>query len=120
MKALSLKQPFAELIISGKKTIELRNWNTHFRGDFLIHASKNPDKEAMKKFGFAELPRGFIVGKSKLVGVKKYLNEKEHRKDKDKHLSDYTWGNFGFILKDSERVQPIPAKGKLNFWEFDE
>ena len=52
MKALSLKQPFAELIVSGKKTIELRNWNTKFRGKFLIHASKIPDSEAMKRFGF--------------------------------------------------------------------
>lgn len=39
MKTLSLKQPFAELILSGKKKIELRKWNTSFRGEFLIHAS---------------------------------------------------------------------------------
>ena len=43
MKTLSLKQPFAELILQGRKTIELRRWNTNLRGDFLIHASKNPD-----------------------------------------------------------------------------
>jgi len=58
MKALSLKQPFAELIVSGKKTIELRNWNTKFRGKFLVHASKVPDKKAMRDFGFNELPLG--------------------------------------------------------------
>jgi hypothetical protein len=45
MKCLSLKQPFAELLVSGKKTIELRKWNTKFRGKFLIHASKNLDEE---------------------------------------------------------------------------
>ena len=45
MKCLSLKQPFADLLVSGKKTIELRKWNTKFRGKFLIHASKNLDKE---------------------------------------------------------------------------
>jgi hypothetical protein len=39
MKCLSLKQPYAELLISGKKTIELRKWNTSFRGKFLVHAS---------------------------------------------------------------------------------
>ncbi|MFB5646865.1 MAG: ASCH domain-containing protein, partial [Candidatus Nitrosomaritimum yanchengensis] len=38
MKCLSVSQPFADLIISGNKTIELRNWNTAFRGEFLIHA----------------------------------------------------------------------------------
>ncbi|MGD9275555.1 MAG: ASCH domain-containing protein [Candidatus Pacearchaeota archaeon] len=71
MKALSLKQPFAELILHGKKKIELRNWNTKFRGEFLIHASKIPDKSAMKKFGFCDLSCGFILGKAKLVDVKK-------------------------------------------------
>jgi len=38
LKCLSVSQPFADLIISGKKTIELRNWNTKFRGEFLIHS----------------------------------------------------------------------------------
>ena len=52
MKVLSLKQPFAELILQNKKKIELRKWNTKFRGAFLIHASKIPDKKAMDKFGF--------------------------------------------------------------------
>ena len=40
MKCSSLKQPYADLLASGKETIELRNWNTKFRGKFLIHASK--------------------------------------------------------------------------------
>ena len=41
MKCLSVCQPFAELIVQGKKTIELRKWNTKFRGEFLVHAAKN-------------------------------------------------------------------------------
>jgi hypothetical protein len=51
MKSLSLKQPYAELLISGKKTIELRKWNTNFRGHFLVHASKNVDKEKCESLG---------------------------------------------------------------------
>jgi len=117
MKALSLKQPLAELIVSGKKTIELRKWRTNFRGKFLVHASKISDKKAMKKFGFDKLPLGMIVGESELVEVKKYNNESEHKKDKNKHLADSSWGKYGFILKNSKRVKPIPMKGKLNFWE---
>ena len=119
MKALSLKQPFAELILQKRKTIELRNWNTKFRGEFLIHASKIPDKDAMKKFGFKDLPCGFILGKAKLKEVKHYKNEAEHKKDKEKHLADSNWGNYGFVLEDMERIKPIPAKGKLSFWNFD-
>ena len=118
MKALSLKQPFAELILQGKKKIELRKWNTNFRGEFFIHASKIPDKKAMKKFGFDSLPLGFIVGKAKLIDVKKYKTKKEHDKDKNFHLASNSWGNYGFILKNVKRIKPIPAKGKLNFWEF--
>ncbi len=119
MKALSLKQPFAELILQGKKKIELRKWNTKFRGEFLIHTSKIPDKKSMKKFGFKELPHGFIVGKAQLIDVKKYKTKKEHDKDKNLHLASNLWGNYGFILKDVKRIKPISAKGKLNFWEFN-
>jgi len=120
MKVLSLKQPFAELILQGKKTIELRKWNTKFRGTFLIHSSKTPDSESMKRFGFIDLPCGFILGKSELVDVKHYTNEKEHLLDKNKHLADSVWGNYGFILENPVRFDKlIPCKGKLNFWEFN-
>jgi predicted transcriptional regulator len=34
MKCLSVRQPFAELILSGRKMIELRSWNTNSRGMF--------------------------------------------------------------------------------------
>jgi len=120
MKALSLKQPFAELILQGKKKIELRKWNTKFRGEFLIHASKIPDKKAMKKFRFDNLPLGFIVGKARLTDVKKYKTKKEHAKDKNLHLASNFWGNYGFVLKDAKRINKIPCKGKLNFWEFNQ
>jgi hypothetical protein len=119
MKVLSLKQPYAELVVSGKKTIELRNWNTKFRGKFLIHASLSPDKEGMKEFGFEKLSTGVIVGETELVDVKHYKNSEEHQKDKSKHLANDSWGNYGFILKNAKRLKPISAKGKLNFWNFD-
>lgn len=120
MKSLSLKQPFAELILQGRKTIELRKWNTNFRGEFLIHASKSPDVKSMEKFKFKILPSGFILGKAKLIGVKHYTNKKEFEEDKNKHLANSEWGEYGFILQDVERFdKPIPALGKLGFWNFE-
>ena len=119
MKALSLKQPYAELVVSGKKTIELRKWNTSFRGEFLIHASLVPDKDGMEMFGFNRLPCGFIVGKALLIDVKQYANKEEHFSDKNKHLAEDSCGNYGFVLKNATRTDMIPAKGKLGFWEFD-
>lgn len=119
MKALSLKQPFAELILQGRKTIELRKWNTSFRGTFLIHASKMPDTAAMKQFGLSDLPLGCIVGQATLTQVKHYQNAEHHAKDKDKHLASLEWGNYGFILENVKRLPLTPYKGKLNFFEVN-
>lgn len=119
MKALSFKQPWAELMLQGKKRIEIRKWNTHFRGKFLIHSSKIPDAKAMKQFGFSDLPCGFILGEAELVDVKVYGNKAEFEKNKHLHIATGDFGNHGFILKNVKRMRPIPAKGKLNFWEFE-
>jgi predicted transcriptional regulator len=118
MKALSLKQPYAELVVSGKKKIELRKWNTKFRGEFLIHAPKHPDEEAMKKFGFKSLPVSCIVGKATLKGVKTYGSPEDCDKDKELHLASNDWGKFGFILENPQRIKEIPCGGNLGFWEF--
>lgn len=119
MKALSLKQPFAELILQGRKKIELRKWNTKFRGEFLIHASKKPDEKSMKSFNFTNLPTGCIVGKATLTDVKIYKNKAEHDKDKNLHLASEEWGNYGFILSNVQITKPIPCKGFLGFWNFN-
>ena len=39
MKALSVRQPWAYLIASEQKTIEVRSWQTDYRGKILITAS---------------------------------------------------------------------------------
>ena len=117
MKSLSIKQPYAELIIQGKKKIELRKWNTKFRGEFFIHSSRIPDEIAMKKFGFENLPFGFLVGKVTLTNVKKYNNEMEHNKDNSLHLASSVWGDYCFIFEKPERIKLIHYKGQLNFFE---
>jgi len=119
MKVLSLKQPYAELVVSGRKKIELRKWNTKFRGEFYVHASKIPDSKSMKKFGFTELPVGCIVGKATLIDVKHYANDVERKKDVGLHLASGDWGDYGFLLKNASRIKPISVNGKLNFWEYD-
>lgn len=119
MKALSIKQPFAELILSGKKKIELRTWNTTFRGEFYVHASQSPDTEAMKRFGYSDLPTGKILGKVTLVDVKIYISEKQYALDKDKHLANSSYEKYGFILENPKRITPISYKGKLGFWDYE-
>ncbi|HEX2406122.1 MAG TPA: ASCH domain-containing protein [Nitrososphaeraceae archaeon] len=72
MKCLSLKQPFADLLALGEKTIELRKWNTKFRGKFLVHASKNIDIEACERLDIDidKLTKGAIIGSAFLYDVK--------------------------------------------------
>ncbi|MGI8831959.1 MAG: ASCH domain-containing protein, partial [Nitrososphaeraceae archaeon] len=74
MKCLSLKQPYAHLLASGKKKVELRKWNTKFRGYFLIHASLNTDNAACKRLDINQEPltKGGIIGKAYLYDVQYY------------------------------------------------
>lgn len=120
MKALSLQQPWAELILQGRKTIETRKWNTNFRGKFLIHASGRIDKKAMSEFGFSSLPTGCIVGEAELIAVKEYLTKELFDADISKHLVKLSeWKNkrYGFMLQNVRRTKPVPYKGQLNFFE---
>lgn len=123
MKCLSISQPFAELIISGKKSIELRNWNTNFRGDFLIHAPiKIKTKDCKRLKIKKKLVTGAIVGKATLYDVKKYSSSKEIKADQKYHFAskDFHKKKYGFILKNAKpfRIQ-IPWKGKLGFFEVE-
>ena len=123
MKCLSICQPFAELIIQNKKTIELRTWNTKIRGEFLVHAPIKIRKETYEKLKIKEkLTTGAIIGKVELYDVKKYESLKEIKIDKKKHYSSTTSHEkiFGFILKNAKPFRiPIPWKGQLGFFDVD-
>jgi len=122
MKCLSISQPFADLIISGKKSIELRNWNTNFRGEFLIHSPIKVKTKDCKRLKINKaLPTGVIVGKATLYEVKKYNSKKEIMKDKKFHYaSEVQNKKFGFLLKNQKSFRvPIPLKGKLGFFEVE-
>jgi predicted transcriptional regulator len=123
MKCLSICQPFAELIIQNKKTIELRKWNTNFRGEFLVHAPIKIRKEDYKKLKIKEnLTTGAIIGKVELYDVKKYESLKEIQEDKNQHFSTkkFQKKTFGFILKNSKPLRiPIPWKGQLGFFDVE-
>ena len=102
VKCLSLKQPYAELLVSGMKTIEVRKWNTKFRGQFLVHASKNIDEEACKrlKIDQAKLVTGAIVGEANLYNVISYRTKNSFLNDKNKHFASSNYDNpkYGFLV----------------------
>jgi hypothetical protein len=123
MKCLSLKQPYAELLISGRKTIELRKWNTNFRGQFLVHASKDVNKEKCEFLGIDcnILDIGAILGTAILQDVKEYKNRTEFERDRNRHFADFkNFANYhyGFIIRNAKRFRkPFPYLGQLKFFE---
>ena len=126
MKCLSLKQPFADLLALGEKTIELRKWNTKFRGEFLIHASKNIDIDSCDRLDIDidKLSGGAIIGSAFLYDVKVYSNQEDFNRDKQKHfsvISKYFDGyKYGFLIRRAKIfTKPIVYPGKLRFFEVN-
>ncbi len=77
MRALSIRQPWAELILLGHKTIEVRSQRTNVRERVYIYAGRNrieAEEEARiaDQFGLDVdgLPRGVLVGTIEIVGCR--------------------------------------------------
>jgi len=123
MKALSINQPWAWLIVNGYKGVENRDWDTKYRGEFLVHAGKRIDHDAydfIRVMGIDapaadKLPTGGIVGKVNLRGT-------VHVKDRALLCScDEPWffGEYGFMLDGAEPCELVPCKGALGFFTPD-
>ncbi len=123
MKCLSISQPFADLIISRKKTIELRSWNTSFRGEFLIHSPLKIRTEDSKRLKIKKkFVIGAIIGKAQLYNVKQYNSIKEIKLEQKFHHASKKFQNktFGFMLKNAKPFRiPIPWKGQLGLFDVD-
>lgn len=125
MKALSLKQPWADLIVSGVKPIENRRWKSSYRGHLLIHASKTWDAEGAKwiceKFphlqDFIQIGthlKGYLLGSVEMIGCV------------EEHSSPWFFGPYGFIFKSpcewcgtALAYKVIPYKGQLGIFEVN-
>ena len=127
MKTLTIKQPFATLIVEGLKEYEFRTWKTNYRGEILIHAGKAVDKKAMKKYEYLglEYPKGCIIGKATITDCIK-IDDDARKILKEKNSVIYSniidnkdWNGYGFKLENVEKLENIEVCGKLSFWEFD-
>ncbi|MGH8866654.1 MAG: ASCH domain-containing protein [Actinomycetes bacterium] len=58
MRALSVRQPWADDLVRGRKTVENRSWRTTHRGPLLVHAARTDARPGVP----ADLPRGALVG----------------------------------------------------------
>lgn len=126
MKVLTIKQPWATLIMQGDKRFEFRSWQTKYRGDLLIHAGKGTDKEAMKrlaKYLPDEIPLGKILGKVTLVDCIRMCPEFKEmllKENSDIYTKSSFSENFGWQVENAKVFdEVIEAKGHLSLWEYD-
>jgi hypothetical protein len=125
MKALTIKEPWATLIIEGYKAYEFRSWKTNYRGKILIHAGMTLEKENAEKFKEYNLDysRGAIIGEAEItdcIFVTKEVNEKLKKINplvygKSGHVEKYAW-KLENVKKYDE---PIFIKGQLGLWNYD-
>lgn len=122
MKAISIRQPWAWLIVNGYKDIENRNWDTKYRGQVLIHASsRRPTKaevheawmilrEARGLEAAAFMPEaeqfqlGGIVGYASITGTVR------------ESASPWFFGPVGIQIIDGKPLCFLPMKGRLSFF----
>lgn len=128
MKALSIRQPWARLIVNGHKDIENRDWDTRYRGFLLIHAGKQADKAffvnkekalflpyaerecgasvaALMPGRLEDYKRGGIVG---YATVQRVVTQ-----------SDSPWfsGKYGFVLTKAATLPFILLRGQLGLFD---
>lgn len=122
MKALSIRQPWAWLILNAGKDIENRDWPTKVRGRVLIHAAKgmtldefddamnfaHGKTDAVRMPIFNAVQRGGIVGSVEIIDCVR------------SHPSHWFFGKCGFVLRDPRPMSFVPYKGRLGFFDVPE
>ncbi|WP_431276219.1 ASCH domain-containing protein [Variovorax ureilyticus] len=129
MKALSIRQPWAWLIVHGGKDIENRTWSTRYRGPVLIHAAKGMTRDEWESawilaHGTGASPKAVAAGITRdtierggIVGIADLVDcVPSARRVSRWHME----GQFGFKLTNVQPLPFRPLKGALGFFEVQE
>jgi hypothetical protein len=127
--ALSLKQPWATLLVHGRKVIEVRRWPTARRGRILIHAARVPDsrpeiwKLVPAELGPAAEVVGGILGAGDLAECRTYRTREAFAVDQAQHLNDPAWFEepalYGFVFTNLTPVPFRPYPGWMRFFAVE-
>ncbi len=141
MKAITIWQPWAQLIVFGEKKIETRSWQTKVRGTIAIHAAKKDCFSLMKSLPLKEqeyfeeaqvynyydgemcVPLGAIIGTVDLVDCLSIeeLMLTTYAIKKEIIFGDWAEGRFGWVLENPIQFDtPIPVNGHQGFWNWKE
>lgn len=119
--ALSIRQPWAWLIVNGHKDIENRDWPTPFRGRFLVHAGKSMTRPVYEDVVTQLLLSDILVSlpdfeslKAQCGGFVGWSTVEGCVRD---HPSPWKMNDcYGFILRDSRTMPFVPYNGRLGFF----
>jgi hypothetical protein len=118
--ALSVRQPWAELIISGRKPIEIRTWETDYRGRIWIHAGLHVDEALDAHFQLGDLYRGGFIGSVELTSIDP-IDARRWEVWRDRHhiAGPFQPDLFGWVLGSPRRLRsPVRAAGRLGLYRL--
>ena len=128
MKALTVRQPFATLLVAGVKRYETRTMMTRHRGLLAIHAGLGKGRipegvthkdDLVIHQGVAwPAPRGYVLGTVVVVDCvpTDYLHDLD---DEQRELGNFAPGRFAWVVEHPRLFgEPIPATGKLGMWDW--
>ena len=121
MKTLSIKQPFASLILEGKKTIETRTWKTDYRGPLLICAGKTLHQGFVFDGGYKAAPQYSISAGYQLGVILCVVDlvDCQPMQVADNKEACCSWRPdlWAWKLENVRPVQPSPIRGRLRLFE---
>ena len=138
MKALTVWQPWAQLLAMGTKSIETRSWGTRYRGRILIHAAKADHQYIILRYPhelfqhfeaagaiYKDFPLGAIIGQANLVECiqmdQEYCDRMKKQNPAEYAFGNYEPGRYALVMKDAVLFdKPIPAKGKQGLWNWED
>lgn len=126
--ALSLRQPWAALLVHGLKSVEVRPWRTSRRGRIFIHAARTPDpRPRVWRMVPAALEAaaglfGGIVGVAELVDCLEYASREAFAADQRRHLNDPAWFHqgpgYGLVFVRARPLPFRPHRGHVRFFRI--
>lgn len=114
MKAISIKNPYAQAIIAGEKTIEVRSWRTAYRGRLVIVSSKTP------VYRDENFLNGHALGEVDLIEIRSLTVDDAEAAGFEPEDFEYLKGQYAWVLSHPRSYKkPYPQKGRLYLYDIE-
>lgn len=121
MKALSVQNPYANLIVKGLKKLEIRSRSTNYRGEILICVSKkNVSWRKINPMLKSDYNESLYLNNGSAIGIVTIANCRPMTKeDESEAWCEYKEGLYAYELENPRAIKPFDVSGKLGFYEVE-